>query len=137
MRNYLRNLVIVLATGLAFSAIASAQGGDGQAGQQPGANRGRGRGRGETTSPTANLPFDAHDFSGVWMGRGGAFNTLSNEAPPMTPWGKARYEAAKPGIGPRAQPLGNARSWLAILLAIRASPFTTLIRWSSCRPKIG
>ena len=25
----------------------------------------------------------------------------------MTPWGQARYDAAKPGIGPRAQPLGN------------------------------
>ena len=25
----------------------------------------------------------------------------------MTAWGQARYDAAKPGIGPRAQPLGN------------------------------
>ena len=25
----------------------------------------------------------------------------------MTPWAQARYDAAKPGLGPRAQPLGN------------------------------
>ena len=25
----------------------------------------------------------------------------------MTPWAQARFDAAKPGIGPRAQPLGN------------------------------
>jgi hypothetical protein len=101
-----------MAAMLASSFLASAQTGsqtnEGQAGQQPAANRARGRGRGESApSPTANLPFDPHDFSGVWMGRGGAFNTLSNNPPQMTPWGKARYDAAKPGIGPRAQPLGN------------------------------
>lgn len=40
------------------------------------------------------------------MGRG-PFNTLSGTPPAMTPWAQARYDAAKPGIGPRAQPLGN------------------------------
>ena len=115
MRNGRRGLA-VLAAVVAFSFLAcaqtgsqsGAQTGDSQAGQQPAGNRGRGR-RGEASvpSPTANLPFDAHDFSGIWMGRGGAFNSLSNNPPPMTAWGKARYDAAKPGIGPRAQPLGN------------------------------
>lgn len=108
MLNNPTRLTIVLAAMLAFSAVAGAQSDDGQAGQQA-TGRGRGRGRGEASapSPTANLPFDPHDFSGVWMGRGGAFNTLSKDPPPMTSWGKARYDAAKPGIGPRAQPLGN------------------------------
>ena len=109
MRSCVTRIMIVLAAALAFAAVARAQTEDGQAGQQPGTGRGRGRGRGEASapSPTANLPFDPRDFSGVWMGRGGAFNTLSKEAPPMTAWGKARYDAARPGIGPRAQPLGN------------------------------
>src|SRR6266540_2282628 len=41
-------------------------------------------------------PFDAHDLSGIW-GRNGV--TLSNEVPPMTPWGQAKFDAAKPGMG--------------------------------------
>jgi len=48
--------------------------------------------------------FDPHDLSGIW-GRNGI--ALSNEVPPMTASGKAKYDAAKPGMGPRAVPLGN------------------------------
>jgi hypothetical protein len=111
MRNYLLKSMIVLAAVLTLSTIVAAQTDEGQPEQQPAATQGRGRGRrrGEANapSPTANLPYDPHDFSGVWMGRGGAFNTLSKDPPPMTAWGQARYDAAKPGIGPRAQPLGN------------------------------
>src|SRR5690242_16150445 len=33
-------------------------------------------------------PFDAHDLSGIWGRQGIA---LSNEVPPMTAWGKAKY----------------------------------------------
>jgi hypothetical protein len=84
---------------LAFSA--SAHGQNGQAGSER-------RNRDEAAaSPTAKLPFDPHDFSGIWVEHGGAFNSLSTKPPAMTPWGKERYDAAKPGIGPRAQPLGN------------------------------
>jgi hypothetical protein len=106
VRNYVAGLIVLLVAMLAFSTTASAQAGQGPSGQPAGANPGRGQGRVRAPSPTANLPFDAHDFSGVWMGRG-PFNTLSNTPPPMTPWAKARYDAAKPGIGPRMQPLGN------------------------------
>jgi hypothetical protein len=108
MRNYVVAPILVLAAMLALSAVARAQAGEGQGGQPAAVDQGRGQGRGraQAPSPTANLPFDAHDFSGVWMGRG-PFNTLSTTPPPMTPWAKARYDAAKPGIGPRAQPLGN------------------------------
>jgi hypothetical protein len=49
-------------------------------------------------------PFDALDLSGVW-GRGGV--RLSDDVPPMTAWGQAKFDAAKPGMGPRAVPLGN------------------------------
>ncbi len=42
------------------------------------------------------------------MGRGeGPIGNLSSKPPAMTPWAQARYDAAKPGLGPRAQPLGN------------------------------
>jgi hypothetical protein len=109
MRNCLAGSIVVLAAVLAFSTGASAQAGQasqGQGGRPAAATQGRGRAGANAPSPTANLPFDAHDFSGVWRGRG-AGNTLSSMPPPMTPWAKARYDAAKPGIGPRSQPLGN------------------------------
>lgn len=50
--------------------------------------------------------FNPRDLSGVWGVNGGGVG-LSNPTPPMTPWGQARYDAAKPGMGPRAVPLGN------------------------------
>ncbi len=49
-------------------------------------------------------PFDAHDLSGIWGSNGLG---LSNDVPAMTAAGKAKYDAAKPGMGPRAVPLGN------------------------------
>jgi len=49
-------------------------------------------------------PFDVHDLSGIWGRQGIA---MSNDVPPMTAWGKAKYDTAKPGMGPRAVPLGN------------------------------
>ena len=108
MRRRSRDLILLLTVVPAFCCATTAQTGQPQSDQPAGsdqpARQGRRGSRGP--SPTANLPFDAHDFSGVWMGRG-PFNTLSSAPPPMTAWAKARYDAAKPGIGPRAQPLGN------------------------------
>jgi glyoxylase-like metal-dependent hydrolase (beta-lactamase superfamily II) len=53
-------------------------------------------------------PFDRHDLSGVWYIRGGyGFVAMSRNPPPMTPWAQAKYDAAKPGLGPRGRPLGN------------------------------
>lgn len=101
MRNHLRSLAAAGIAVLASSFPAYAQTGQGEAG------RARRAAQESAPSPTANLPFDAHDFAGIWVERGGAFNSLSTTPPPMTAWGKARYDAAKPGIGPRAQPLGN------------------------------
>lgn len=57
-------------------------------------------------SRTQSLPFDHHDLSGFWQIQCRAGCTMSNQ-PAMTAWGKAQFDAAKPGIGPRAQPLGN------------------------------
>ena len=108
MRECSRGSILLLMSALALSCALSAEAGQQQrdqpaAADQPARQARRGS-RGP--SPTANLPFDPHDFSGVWMGRG-PFNTLSGTPPPMTAWAKARYDAAKPGIGPRSQPLGN------------------------------
>lgn len=50
------------------------------------------------------VPVKPQDLSGVW-GRGGL--GLSSDVPPMTPRGQAKFDAAKPGMGPRAVPLGN------------------------------
>jgi hypothetical protein len=65
--------------------------------------------RAPAPSPTKNLPFEPHDLSGIWRFRGAnVFN--SKEAPPMTPWAQAKYDAAVPGLGGaggRSKPLGN------------------------------
>src|SRR5947209_7404406 len=55
--------------------------------------------------------FDAHDFNGIWWRTGGTreYNTQKGGEPELTPEGKKRFEANKPGYGPRAVPpaLGN------------------------------
>jgi len=62
-----------------------------------------------TSAATSAL---SHDLSGVWMqypdgdvpGVPG-MNAVSNKTrPPLTPWGKAKFDAAKPLVGPRAIP---------------------------------
>jgi hypothetical protein len=107
------SLVATLAAAvvLIFSSVALAQTGQqGQAVQQAGTNQDGGTAAARPApSPTINLPFDPHDFSGIWLFRGGGGFTSSG-APAMTPWAQARFDAAKPGLdaaGPRAQPLGN------------------------------
>jgi len=61
----------------------------------------------------SNAPFDPHDLSGMWnfYMRGipgqGIYGTPSKTHPPFTPWAQARYDAAKPGYGPKAQADGN------------------------------
>jgi len=58
-------------------------------------------------APTSGL---SHDLSGVWMqypdgiveGVPGMNAVDANVRPPLTPWGQARFDAAKPLVGPRA-----------------------------------
>ena len=61
---------------------------------------------------TTSAPVLSHDLSGVWMqypdgnvpGVPG-MNAVDNRTrPPLTPWGKAKFDAAKPLVGPRAVP---------------------------------
>ena len=44
-----------------------------------------------------------NDFSGVWNAMRGNYDTasFSKGDPPMTPWGQAQFDAAKPSQGPR------------------------------------
>lgn len=63
----------------------------------------------QAAAATAASP---HDLSGVWQINNGAnpqgtFGSWSKEPPPMTSWAKERFDAAKPGYGPRAAPGGN------------------------------
>jgi hypothetical protein len=60
----------------------------------------------------ASAPFDPHDLSGMWeffanLPGQGIYATPSKDHPPMTAWSKTRYDAAKPGYGPKAQAGGN------------------------------
>src|SRR5439155_5608509 len=89
--------VAVLAAVLALSSVSRAQQAAPTQGQR----------RATAPSPTANLPFDPHDLSGIWRFGGGLGPT---NAPPMTPAGKAKYDANIPGLGGpegRNKPLGN------------------------------
>ena len=60
----------------------------------------------------ASAPANPHDLSGMWeffanIPGQGIYATPSKDAPPMTPWAKAKYDEAKPGYGPKAQAGGN------------------------------
>jgi hypothetical protein len=71
----------------------------------------RPQGEGTTAAP---------DLTGVWRrarkppdnARKYTFHemagTLTNEEPPMTPWGEAKYKAAKPNVGPRGVALSQS-----------------------------
>ena len=68
----------------------------------------------QTTRPSAAepqakpQPFDPHDLSGVWI-LSTPYAGISNQAPPLTAWGQAKFDANKPSFGPRAVPpaVGN------------------------------
>ena len=69
------------------------------------------------TAPAQAAPPDAttallHDLSGVWMqypdgevpGVPGMNAVTNRTRPPLTPWGQAKFDAARPLVGPRAVP---------------------------------
>jgi hypothetical protein len=55
----------------------------------------------QTTAPNGQGVAKTPNLSGVWMERE-TRNTFTDQEPPMQPWAKAKYDAAKPGYGPRA-----------------------------------
>lgn len=122
MRNRLISSVVALAAILACSRIAFAQT-YGTKGYAPGAWKP------DELPISLSDPksFDPHNLSGVWsMPTSGNFERhslndkpikidpsvpreMGSEAypPPMTPWGKAQFDANKPSYGPRAVPPGE------------------------------
>jgi hypothetical protein len=87
MRNEILRIVFVIIASLAASPVE--------------AQRGQRGGAANATPPAPSVPHDPRDMSGVWS-RQSRVLTMSNETPPMTAWGKARFDAAKPVYGPRA-----------------------------------
>ena len=69
------------------------------------AQRGQ-RGQRGAAPATPSPPHDPMDLSGVWT-RQSRILTMSNEVPPMTPWGQEKFNATRPVYGPRAVPGGN------------------------------
>jgi hypothetical protein len=96
MRTGLKSLLVVIAAALVVPAVMVAQMPTGQSGAKSG----------------AAASFDPHDLSGMWdffnrIPGQGIYATPSKDHPPFTPWAQARYDTAKPGYGPKAQPGGN------------------------------
>ena len=63
-------------------------------------------------APSGARTLDPHDLSGMWeffnsVPGQGTYATPSKTPPAMTEWAKARYDAAEPGYGPKAQTGGN------------------------------
>ena len=91
---------LLLAAAFMFPSAASAQ-----MAPSPGA-------KSDTTKTDSASTALSHDLSGVWMqypdgdvpGVPG-MNAVSNRTrPPLTAWGQAKFDAAKPLVGPRAVP---------------------------------
>jgi hypothetical protein len=97
MRKRLAILSMAVAAVIAFSSWTF-----GQTGERSGA-----------PGPQAAKPTDPHDLSGIWvyaerMGGGvRAHGAFGPDVPSMTAWAQARFDAAKPGYGPRGAPDGN------------------------------
>jgi hypothetical protein len=96
MRNRLKVLtagsVLLIAAPCALFAQRGGAGFSGRGGRPPRA--------------VSTQPFDPHDFNGIWWRTGGTreFNTQKGGEPELTPEGKKRFDANKPGYGPRAVP---------------------------------
>jgi hypothetical protein len=62
-----------------------------------------GHAAGQPATATAQRAPVSPDISGVWNAKAGVygFASFSKDDPPMTPWGQAQFNAAKPSQGPR------------------------------------
>jgi hypothetical protein len=95
MRKRLAVVIPALVVALTFSAALLGQS-NGQAPAQP------------TVAKAQSAVADI-DISGVWNAMRGNYDTasFSKGDPPMTPWGQAQFNAAKPSQGPRGVSLSE------------------------------
>ena len=123
MRIGFKSLAVALAAALFVPAVIVAQ--------MPSSKSG------ESKSAEA---YDPHDLSGMWdffnktPGQG-IYATPSKDHPPFTPWAQARYDQAKPGYGPKAQPGETIPFCSATLPEFRES-FSSRSLMKSCRHPI-
>ncbi|HEX3370968.1 MAG TPA: hypothetical protein VHS08_00535, partial [Candidatus Acidoferrales bacterium] len=64
----------------------------------------------QPTQPNAPASLAKRDLSGLWhYASTGASEPVApdNLIPPMTPWAKVKFDAERPGYGPRRSPGGN------------------------------
>ncbi len=96
MRHRFTSLILLLAALILLPSLSFGQRGGG----------GFGGGRGRAPAPVSTEPFNAKDYNGVWWRTGGTreYNTVKGEEPELTAEGKKRFDANKPGYGPRAVP---------------------------------
>src|SRR5579872_6607657 len=125
MRNRVTCSVVLLISALAFSRFTFGQT-YGTKGEAPGAWKPDDLPKGLGNAK----PFDPHDLSGVWSmpTKGYEAHALTSKPdptvldlgkqsalpPPMTAWGKAKFDANKPGYGPRAVPNGTGNNPISI-----------------------
>ena len=64
---------------------------------------------GKRAAPKAQNTAAIPDISGVWNATSGLYQyaAFSKDEPPMTPWGKAQFDAARPSQGPNGVKLSD------------------------------
>lgn len=67
--------------------------------------------REESRKKEANLPFDPHDLTGIWNQNR---IQLNRNAPPLTAWGKARYDATITETKVNGQTVSNSKDPMLI-----------------------
>jgi hypothetical protein len=102
MQSHLRAGLVGVLVPLVFSSVLAAQNA-----QPPGTGK-RG-GQRDAAPPASSVPHDPHDLAGIWRWSGRSILALTNDVPPMTPAGQAKFDATRVSYGPRAVPpaLGN------------------------------
>lgn len=102
MQSHLRAGLVGVLVPLVFSSVLAAQNA-----QPPGTGK-RG-GQRDAAPPAPSVPHDPHDLAGIWRWSGRSVLALTNDVPPMTPAGQAKFDATRVSYGPRAVPpaLGN------------------------------
>ena len=94
MRNRFGSILLVFAVSCSFARSLPAQNKEAE-GKEPA------HAKSPATRP-ANAAAAPHDLTGVWNAAGGLYQyaAFSKDDPPMTPWGQAQLDAAKPSQGP-------------------------------------